>query len=30
MAVICGYEDEGRTVLMRDYFRGDQTNRIEA
>ncbi len=29
MAVICGYEDEGRTVLMRDYFHGDQTNRIE-
>jgi len=30
MAVICGYEDEGRTVLMRDYSRGDQTNRVEA
>jgi hypothetical protein len=29
MGVICGYEDEGRTVLMRDYNRGDQTNRIE-
>ena len=30
MAVVCGYEDEGRAVLMRDYSRGDQTNRIEA
>ena len=30
MAVICGYEDEGRTVLMRDYSRGDETNRVEA
>ena len=29
MAVICGYEDEGRTVLVRDYSRGDQTSRIE-
>lgn len=30
VSVICGYEDEGRTILMRDYFRGEQTNRIEA
>lgn len=30
VSVICGYEDEGRTILMRDYFRGDQTSRIEA
>ena len=29
MAVICGYEDGGRIVLMRDYYRGDQTNRVE-
>lgn len=29
MSVICGYEDQGRTILMRDYFRGDQVSRIE-
>ncbi|MCE5323768.1 sigma-70 family RNA polymerase sigma factor [bacterium] len=29
VSVICGYEDEGHTILMRDYFRGDQINRIE-